>query len=198
MESKLSVWVSGSGSNLERISQACRNKEIPAVVTLVISDRAGILALERAQKSSIPTAVVSRKDFESDGAYALAFLELLKKYQIELICLAGYLKKVPDEVVKTYRGRIINIHPALLPKFGGTGFYGQMVHQTVLKAGEKESGATVHYVDEVYDHGAIVLQKKIVVLPNDTPEGLAERVHQIEYEIYPQAIRLVLEKLAGR
>jgi len=198
LESKLSVWVSGSGSNLERISQACRNKEIPAVVTLVISDRAGILALERAQKSSIPTAVVSRKDFESDGAYALAFLELLKKYQIELICLAGYLKKVPDEVVKTYRGRIINIHPALLPKFGGTGFYGQMVHQTVLKAGEKESGATVHYVDEVYDHGAIVLQKKIVVLPNDTPEGLAERVHQIEYEIYPQAIRLVLEKLAGR
>lgn len=198
MESRLSVCVSGLGSNLERIIQACQNKEIPAVVALVISDRPGILALERAQKYSISTAVVSRKDFESDGAYALSFLELLKKYQIELICLAGYLRKVPHEVVRTYAGRIINIHPALLPKFGGKGFYGPTVHETVLKAGEGESGATVHYVDEVYDHGAIILQKKTAVLPGDTPKSLAGRVHQIEYEIYPQAIRLVLEKLAGR
>lgn len=198
MERKLSVWVSGSGSNLEHIIQACRNKEISAAVTLVISDRPGIPALERAKKYSIPTAVVARKDFESEGAYSLAILELLKKYQIDLIALAGYLRKVPDEVVRAYRGRIINIHPALLPKFGGKGFYGKAVHEAVLKAGEKESGAAVHYVDEVYDHGAIILQKKIPVLSADTPESLAERVHQIEYEIYPQAIRLVLEKLAGR
>ncbi len=198
MESKISIWVSGSGSNLERIIQACRSKEIPASVVLVISDRPGIPALERAQKHSIPTVVVSRRDFESEGAYSLSILELLKKYRIDLIALAGYLRKAPDEVVRTYRGRIINIHPALLPNFGGKGLYGKAVHEAVLKAGEKESGATVHYVDEVYDHGAVILQKRAPVLPSDTPETLAERVHQIEYEIYPQAIHLVLEKLAGR
>ena len=125
-------------------------------------------------------------------------MELLKKHQIDLICLAGYLTKVPDKVVRAYRGRIINIHPALLPKFGGKGFYGENVHEAVLAAKEKESGATVHYVDEEYDHGSIILQQKVPVLPADTPETLAQRVHQVEYEIYPQAIKLVLEKLARR
>lgn len=198
MESRLSVWVSGSGSNLERIIQACQKKEIPAAVVLVVSDRPGILALQRAVRHSIPSEVVSRKDYESEGAYALALLELLKKYQADLICLAGYLRKVPDEVVRAYCGRILNIHPALLPKYGGEGFYGRRLQEAVLAAGEKESGATVHYVDEQYDHGSIILQKKVPVLPTDTPETLAERVHPIEYEIYPQAIHLVLEKLAGR
>jgi phosphoribosylglycinamide formyltransferase-1 len=198
LERKLSVWVSGSGSNLERIIQACRAKEIPAAVVLVLSDRPGIFALERAQKHSIPTAVVSPKDFESEGAYSLALLERLKKHRIDLIALAGYLRKVPEEVVRAYRNRIINIHPALLPKFGGKGFYGKTVQEAVLKAKEQETGASVHYVDEAYDHGAVILQKKIPVLSSDTPESLAERVHKIEYEIYPEAIRLVLEKLAGR
>lgn len=198
MEHKLSVWVSGSGSNLERIIQTCKAGEIPASVALVISDRHGIPALQRAQKYSIPAVVILRNNFESEGAYSLSILELLKKHQIELIALAGYLRKVPDEVVRAYSGRIINIHPALLPKFGGKGFYGKAVHEAVLKAGEKESGASVHYVDEVYDHGAVILQKNMPVSPGDTWESLAERVHQIEYEIYPQAIRLVLEKLAGR
>jgi len=198
LESRLSVWVSGSGSNLERIIQTCQNKEISALVVLVISDRPGILALQRAAKHSIPSKVVSPKNYESEGAYALALLGLLKKHRVDLICLAGYLRKVPDEVVRTYRGRILNIHPALLPKYGGKGFHGRTVQEAVLAAGEKESGATVHYVDEEYDHGSIILQKKVPVLPADTPETLAERVHPIEYEIYPQAIQLVLEKLAGR
>jgi len=198
LESRLSVWASGSGSNLERIVSACRNKEIPAAVVLVISDRAWILALERAAKLLLPSQVVSRKNYESEGAHAQALLELLKKHQIDLICLAGYLTKVPDKVVRAYRGRIINIHPALLPKFGGKGFYGENVHEAVLAAKEKESGATVHYVDEEYDHGSIILQQKVPVLPADTPETLAQRVHQVEYEIYPQAIKLVLEKLARR
>ena len=198
MENKLSVWVSGSGTNLERIIKACQSGEIRASVVLVVSDRSGILALERAGKHSIPSAVIAKNDYESEGAYALALLELLKKYQIGLICLAGYLKKVPDEVVRVYRGRILNLHPALLPKFGGKGFYGPTVHEAVLAAKEQETGATVHYVDEQYDHGSIILQKKIPVLPTDTPETLAHRVHQLEYEIYPQAIKLVLEKLARR
>ncbi len=198
MGNRLSVWVSGSGTNLERIIEACRNKEIPASVVLVVSDRSGILALERAAKYSIPSRVVTKKDYESEGAYALTLLELLKKHQVALICLAGYLRKVPDEVVRTYRGRIINIHPALLPKYGGKGLYGHQVHEAVLTSKEKESGVTVHYVDEEYDHGSIILQKRIPVLPTDTPETLAERIHQLEYEIYPQAIKLVLEKLAGR
>lgn len=198
MASRLAVWVSGSGSNLERIIEACRNGEIPASVVLVISDRPGILALERAAKHSIPSAVVSKKDYESEGAYALALMELLKNYRVDLICLAGYLRRVPDEVVRAFSGRILNIHPALLPKYGGKGFFGQTVHEAVLAAKEKETGATVHCVDEQYDHGSIIIQKKIPVLPTDTPETLAERVHQLEYEIYPQAIKLVLEKLAPR
>ncbi len=173
-------------------------KEIPASVVLVVSDRSGILALERAAEHSIPSKVIARKDYESEGAYALTLLELLKKHRVDLICLAGYLRKVPDEMVQTYRGRILNIHPALLPKYGGEGFYGRRVQEAVLAAREKESGATVHYVDEQYDHGSIILQKKVPVLPTDTPEKLAERVHPIEYEIYPKAIQLVLEKLAGR
>lgn len=177
---------------------ACRNKEIPAAVVLVISDRAWILVLERAAKLLLPSQVVSRKNYESEDAHAQALLELLKKHQIDLICLAGYLAKVPDKVVRAYQGRIINIHPALLPKFGGKGFYGKNVHEAVLAVKEKESGATVHYVDEEYDHGSIILQKKVPVLPADTPETLAQRVHQVEYEIYPQAIKLVLEKLARR
>jgi phosphoribosylglycinamide formyltransferase-1 len=198
LASRLSVWVSGSGSNLERIIEACRNREIPASVVLVISDRPGILALERAAKHSIPSAVISRKDYESEGAYALALMELLKNHRVDLICLAGYLRMVPDEVVRAYSGRILNLHPALLPKYGGKGFYGRTVHEAVLAAKEKETGATVHYVDEQYDHGSIIIQKKIPVLPTDTPETLAERVHQLEYEIYPQAIKLVLDKLARR
>ncbi len=198
MESRLSVWVSGSGSNLERLIQACQNKEIPASVVLVISDRPGILALERARTHFIPSEVVSRKDYETEGAYGLVLLELLKKYQVDLICLAGYLRKVPDEVVRAYRERILNIHPALLPKYGGKGLYGHQVHEAVLTSKEKESGVTVHYVDEEYDHGSIILQKRIPVLPTDTPKTLAERIHQLEYEIYPQAIKLVLEKLADR
>ncbi|HXF48577.1 MAG TPA: phosphoribosylglycinamide formyltransferase [Verrucomicrobiae bacterium] len=198
MASRLSVWVSGSGSNLERIVEASRNGEIPASVVLVVSDRPGILALERAAKHSIPSAVISKKDYESEGAYALALMELLKKHRVDLICLAGYLRKVPNEVVRAYSGRILNLHPALLPNYGGKGFFGRTVHEAVLAAKEKETGATVHYVDEQYDHGSIILQKKIPVLPTDTPETLAERVHQLEYEIYPEAIKLVLQKLARR
>ncbi len=198
MENRLSVWVSGSGSNLERIIKACQSGEIFASVVLAASDRPGILALERARKHSIPAEVVPPKQFGSAGAYALALLELLKKYRVDLVCLAGYLRKVPDEVVRAYRGRIINIHPALLPKYGGKGLYGRQVHKAVLAAKEKESGVTVHYVDEQYDHGSIILQKKVSILSSDTPEALAERVHQVEYEIYPQAITLVLEKLACR
>ena len=198
MESRLSVWVSGSGSNLERIIEACKNKEIPASVALVLSDRPGILALERAAKHSIPSVIVVKKAYESEGAYALSLLELLKKHRIDLVCLAGYLRKVPQEVVRVYRERILNLHPALLPKFGGKGLYGQAVHEAVLAAKEQETGVTVHYVDEQYDHGSIILQKRIPVLPADTPETLAQRVHQLEYEIYPEAIKLVLEKLARR
>ncbi len=165
-------------------------------MVLVVSDRPGILALQRAEKHSLPSEIVSSKNCGSEGAYARALLELLKKYRVDLICLAGFLTKVPDEVVRAYRGRIVNIHPALLPRFGGRGLYGQKVHEAVLAAKEKESGATVHYVDEQYDHGSIILQKKVPVLPEDTPVTLARRVHQIEYEIYPQAIAQVLEKLA--
>jgi phosphoribosylglycinamide formyltransferase-1 len=113
---------------------------------------------------------------------------LLAHYDVDLIALAGYMKRVPSKVIERFRNRILNIHPALLPKFGGTGMYGIHVHEAVLAAGEKVSGATVHIVDEEYDHGAIVVQKTVEVSANDTPETLAAKVLKIEHEIYPQAL----------
>lgn len=174
---RLAFLISGTGRTLQNFIDKSAGD-----IVLVISSKAGVVGLERAKKAGIPTAVVNPKDH--DG-----IIRELDKVQPDLVLLAGYLHlfKFP----KRYYGKVLNIHPALLPKYGGKGFYGHHVHEAVLRAGEKESGCTVHFADLEYDHGPIVLQKKVPVLPGDTPDTLAERVFQAECEAYPEAVRLL-------
>ncbi|RPI14858.1 MAG: phosphoribosylglycinamide formyltransferase [Ignavibacteriae bacterium] len=181
---------SGWGSNLESIINSQKKGIISSRVALVISNNSNSNALNIARINQIPAVHLSRLRFDSDGEYASEFLNLLKKYNIELIVLAGYLKLLPQVVVHTYKNRILNIHPALLPQFGGKGMYGMFVHEAVIKKGEKFSGATVHLVDEHYDTGPIVLQEKVEVSSDDTPETLQKKVLKIEHKILPEAIKL--------
>jgi phosphoribosylglycinamide formyltransferase-1 len=189
----IAVFASGRGSNLQALVRAIESGTLPARVSLVVSNSSSAGALEFARSRSIPALQVSRQQFSSDEAYTEALLAALGQHKVDFIALAGYLKKVPAAVVKRYRNRIVNIHPALLPKFGGEGMYGMRVHEAVLAAGETTSGATVHIVDEEYDRGPIVLQRSVPVLPNDTPESLADRVLALEHELYPEALRAFAE-----
>ena len=178
---QVAVAVSGRGSNLKALLEALGDNA-PARISLVISNRSGAGALERAAERGIPTAVLRDP---SDGA---EWLQLLESASIDLVVLAGYLKLVPPGVVQRYRGRIINIHPALLPAFGGPGMYGERVHAAVLASGARETGATVHLVDEVYDRGQILGQARVPVRPDDTPHTLAERVLEAEHRLLPAAV----------
>ncbi|OGS39741.1 MAG: phosphoribosylglycinamide formyltransferase [Elusimicrobia bacterium RIFOXYD2_FULL_34_30] len=188
---KIGVLISGSGSNLQEIIDACNEKRINAEVAVVISNRQNAYGLERALKSSIPAVYIDPKkeDFNKK------VIEILEKYKVELVCLAGFLLKISEEFVKKYRGKILNIHPALLPKYGGAGMYGVHVHDAVIKAKEKVSGCTVHIVDEEYDKGTIILQKKVKVFKSDTPEILQKRVLEQEHIAYPEAIKIVIKML---
>lgn len=193
---KLGVLVSGNGSNLQSIIDSCESGYIPDTeVVVVISNRRDAYALERAKKNDILSLFVNPKEYRTTEEYSDKLIEILVQNKVDLVCLAGYLMKLGNNFISRFKGKIINIHPALLPKFGGKGMYGHYVHEAVIKSGEKESGATVHFVDEVYDHGGIILQKKVVVLPGDTPEKLAARVLGQEHKLFPEAIKLVLASL---
>ena len=182
---RIAVFASGRGSNLEALLQDLAGD--PAVeFALVVSDRPDAMALERARGRGIP-GVVARPD---DPA---ALLDLLARHAVEWIVLAGYLRRVPAEVVARYRGRILNIHPALLPRFGGAGMYGERVHRAVLDAGEPVSGVTVHVVDEEYDHGPVVAQREVPVEPGDTPATLAARILKEEHALLPTVVRAAAE-----
>ncbi len=179
---------------MEAIVRACCQGEIPhSEVVLVVATREDAPALQRAQALGVPTAIVNPKEFEDDEAYGDALLWVLQRVQPDLICLAGYMRLLPPQVVRAYPNRILNIHPALLPLFGGKGMYGLRVHQAVLESGMKVTGCTVHFVDEQYDTGPIVLQRTIPVLDNDTPETLAQRLLPVEHATYIEAIRLFVE-----
>ncbi|MCK5439149.1 MAG: phosphoribosylglycinamide formyltransferase [Gemmatimonadetes bacterium] len=177
---RVAVFASGGGTNLEALFEAL-DTHPAAEIVLVASDREGAFALERAARRGVATAIVAHGDGPS-------IIELLETHAIGWVVLAGYLRIVPPEVVRRYRGRMLNIHPALLPKFGGAGMYGERVHAAVLAAGETESGVTVHLVDEVYDHGPIVAQRKVTVQSGDTPERLAARVLEVEHELLPEVV----------
>jgi phosphoribosylglycinamide formyltransferase-1 len=185
---RVAVLASGSGSNLQAIIDRCADRTIPAQVVLVMSNNSGAFALERARQAGIAAVHWSEKKAGSPEAFADGLLAMLRQAQVDLIVLAGYMKLIPPAIIEAYAGRILNIHPALLPKFGGSGLYGIHVHEAVLAAGETESGATVHFVDAQYDHGAIFLQRRVPVHPDDTPETLRERVLAVEHEILPEAI----------
>jgi phosphoribosylglycinamide formyltransferase-1 len=189
---KVAVLISGSGTNLQSLIDSCADASFPAEIALVISSNRKAFGLERARNHSIPAVVMRRKDFGTEQEYADEMLKRLKEHHIEIVCLAGYLKLIPSSIVRHFENRILNIHPALLPKYGGAGMYGMRVHEAVIAAGESESGPTVHIVDEIYDHGRIFMQRKVPVLPDDTPDVLQQRVLAVEHELYPEA----LEKLA--
>ena len=189
---RISVLVSGNGSNLQCIIDAVEDGRIAnSKIVGVISSSENAYALERARQHEIPAAAVTKYEYADMRDRMDAILKILDGEHPDLIVLAGYLSILPATVVEKYRGRIINIHPALLPKFGGKDFYGIHVHEAVLAAGEKESGATVHYVDEGVDTGKIILQEKVPVLPGDDPQTLRERVLEIEHKILPEAIAMI-------
>ncbi len=184
------VCVSGGGTNLQAIIDGIRNKTVRNTrISAVISNNAGAYALERARQNDIPAFCISPKDFPDRAAFNRAFLDKLGELSPDLIVLAGFLVILPEQMIATYRNRIINIHPSLIPSFCGTGFYGLKVHEEVLKRGVKVTGATVHYVDEGTDTGTIIAQKAVEVLPGDTPLTLQKRVmEQAEWVILPEAI----------
>jgi phosphoribosylglycinamide formyltransferase 1 len=181
MPMHVAVAVSGRGTNLEALLRAL-GPDAPARVVVVLSNRPDAAALERASARGIPS--VTLRD-PSDSA---EWLGVLERHAVELVVLAGYLQLVPSGVIARFRGRIINVHPALLPSFGGKGMYGRRVHESVLASGARESGATVHLVDEVYDRGAILGQARVPVLPGDDPERLAARVLEVEHRLLPAAV----------
>jgi len=187
MPSRLAVLASGRGSNLQAIVDHFDNlaRERIARVVLVASNRADSPALIRAATASIDIATFDPAD---DGSQLLA---LLRKFRIDLVVLAGYLKRIPSKVIHDYAGRIINIHPALLPAFGGEGMYGARVHEAVIASGAKETGVTVHLVDDDYDRGPIVAQWRVPVDKSDTAESLAARVLNVEHIVYPRTVEMV-------
>lgn len=187
------VMVSGGGTNLQAILDAIDSGKITDTeICVVISNNPGAYALERARNHGIEAVCMSPREFESREAFNQAFLEKVDEYSLDLIVLAGFLVKIPEAMVEKYEGRIINIHPSLIPSFCGVGYYGLKVHEEALKRGVKVTGATVHYVDGGVDTGPIILQKAVEVEKGDTPEVLQRRVmEQAEWVILPQAIQMI-------
>jgi formyltetrahydrofolate-dependent phosphoribosylglycinamide formyltransferase len=186
---RLGVLLSGSGRTLQNLLDRIEDGSLAARVEVVVSSHAGVFGLERARKANIPAELVNYKDHKDTESFSRAVTEVLGRHPVDLVIMAGFIRRwvFPPE----YEGRVLNIHPALLPKFGGKGLYGHRVHEAVLAAGETESGCTVHLADHRYDRGPILLQKRVPVAPGDTPESLAERVFRAECEAYPEAIRQI-------
>ena len=202
---RIAVLLSGGGTTMVNLEEHIRNGSVPAEICIVVSSRKKVLGVERAERLGLPTALLSRKPFVTDGifdsaAYSQALIDLLVPHKPDLVVMAGFMTRLGKTM--TERFDVLNVHPALLPSFGGEGFYGHHVHEAVLAAGVKLSGATVHFADAEYDHGPIVLQEAVPVLEDDTPDTLADRVQACERRIYPKAVALYaqgrLERQGGR
>ena len=194
---RVGVMVSGGGTNLQAILDAIDSGKITnAKVEVVISNNPGAYALERARNHGIEAVCISPKRFESRADFNEAFLKKTDEYNLDLIVLAGFLVTIPEEMIRKYRNKIINIHPSLIPSFCGVGYYGLKVHEAALARGVKVTGATVHYVDEGVDSGPILLQKAVEVQPGDTPQVLQRRVmEQAEWIILPEAVNKIANGL---
>ncbi len=194
---RVGVMVSGGGTNLQAILDAIDSGKITnAKVEVVISNNPGAYALERARNHGIEAVCISPKSFENRAAFNEAFLKKTDEYDLDLIVLAGFLVTIPEEMIRKYRNKIINIHPSLIPSFCGVGYYGLKVHESALARGVKVTGATVHYVDEGVDSGPILLQKAVEVQPGDTPQVLQRRVmEQAEWIILPEAVNKIANGL---
>ncbi len=191
---KIGVLVSGGGSNLQAIIDASETGLFDARVGVVISNKAGVFALERAAKHHIPAEVINHRDYLNNADFSEAVFLCFRGYDIDVVCLAGFLRILDPCFIEKYPERILNIHPALLPAFGGKGMYGHHVHEAVITSGAKFSGATVHLVTPETDVGPIVRQGIVEVSDDDTPDTLAAKVLTIEHQIYPEAIKLLIEE----
>tara|TARA_B100001765_G_scaffold210654_1_gene172210 strand:+ start:950 stop:1582 length:633 start_codon:yes stop_codon:yes gene_type:complete len=190
---KIAVFVSGGGSNFIAIHRQIIQGNILGKIVMVFSNNPNCGAIKFAEENSIPIFIINAARYPNAHTRDEFLLETCLKAEIDLICLAGFMKMLPQNIVKQYEYRILNIHPGLLPEFGGKGFYGTRVHEAVINMGKRESGATVHFVDEIYDHGPIILQKKVEVMETDTPESLAARVLKLEHELFPEVVKAFCE-----
>jgi formyltetrahydrofolate-dependent phosphoribosylglycinamide formyltransferase len=188
---RLAVLLSGSGATLQNLLDRCADGRLPARVVQVATNRAEAFGRRRAELAGIPAAVIDRRGAGSLDAFSRQIFDCCRAARADLVCLAGFLQllHIPDD----FAGRVLNIHPSLIPAFCGKGFYGHHVHEAALAAGVKVSGCTVHFADNQYDHGPIILQRAVPVLDDDTPDALAARVFEQECEAYPEAIRLFAE-----
>jgi len=186
----LAIFASGTGTNAARIIDYFRGSD-RVRVSLIVCNKPGAGVLSIAEREGIPVLLIEKETFFWGGAY----VDDLMGKKIDFIVLAGFLWKIPEALVKAFPGRIINIHPALLPKYGGKGMYGKFVHEAVVAAGDNETGITIHYVDEHYDHGQPIFQARVIVEPGDTPEMVAKKVHLLEYEYFPRVIEEVITDL---
>lgn len=187
---KIAIFASGSGTNAENITTYFKgNSEVE--ISLIICNKPEAYVLERARQLGIPSEVIAGADMKDEAKV----MQILRNFNIDFIVLAGYLVRIPSYLIAAYPRAIVNIHPSLLPLHGGKGMYGERVHEDVLRCGEKESGITVHYVNEELDSGATIFQAKCPVLPDDTPHSLAARVHELEYTHYPRVIAETIAKL---
>jgi len=189
---RIAIFASGAGTNAKKIIEHFKDSD-KIKITLIVCNKQGAGVLNIATQNNIPFLLIEKERFFRGDNY----LEILQQHKIDFIILAGFLWKIPSRLIKAYTDRIINIHPALLPKYGGKGMYGNFVHEAVITAKETESGITIHYVDDLYDHGKHILQVTCPVLPNDTAKTLAERIHLLEHAHYAQEIENIILKEAN-
>lgn len=192
-KARIAVFVSGGGSNLQALIDASKAGLLRGEIVLVISNMRKAFGLERAKKEGIDTFVYKVKNYGTPDLASDDLFSQLRKHDVEYIALAGYLKLLPEMVVKAFKGKIVNIHPALLPKYGGKGMYGHFVHEAVLESGDSESGITIHLADEIYDNGKILHQVKVPVKKGDTPDMLAARVLKQEHLWYPRILNKLIK-----
>jgi phosphoribosylglycinamide formyltransferase 1 len=186
---KIAVFASGNGTNLQALIDHCASGDIQGEIVAVVSNKKHAYAITRAKLAHIEPLVFEPENFQSRTVMCAKTAKALKERSVDLICLAGYMLKLEPCLIRTFPNRIINIHPALLPKYGGQGMFGHHVHEAVIKAKETESGCTVHVVDEIYDHGPVLAQARVSIEPTDTPETLAQKIHAEEHKVYVSVLR---------
>lgn len=186
---RIAVLASGNGTNFQALIDATKAGEIDGEIVTLVTNRRHAFAISRAREAGIDVVVMEPEKFKTRTLYCSKMAKALHERDVDLVCLAGYMMKLEPCMVRSFPNRILNIHPALLPKYGGKGMYGRFVHEAVIRDNEKESGCTVHLVNEVYDEGPIIAQAKVKVEPTDTPDSLAEKIHPVEHKLYVQVVR---------